>query len=133
MVSIFRASAFVNLMMAEQPALELTIHARRNQCEKCPRSVQAAKILGQPESRKCFTCKWLPRMDSNHDKVIQSRFVRLRKRARVFAALGKGADTSNVSHCISIPGCRAGQNGWISSMQQEQPRPYAVEGIAAIP
>jgi hypothetical protein len=28
-------------------------------------------------------------MDSNHDKVIQSRFVRLRKRARVFAALGK--------------------------------------------
>jgi hypothetical protein len=29
-------------------------------------------------------------MDSNHDKVIQSRFVRLRKRARVFAVLGKG-------------------------------------------
>jgi hypothetical protein len=30
-------------------------------------------------------------MDSNHDKVIQSRFVRLRKRARVFAVLGKGS------------------------------------------
>jgi hypothetical protein len=39
---------------------------------------------------KSLTVNWLPRMDSNHDKVIQSRFVRLRKRARVFAVLGKG-------------------------------------------
>ena len=59
-------------MTDEQPASELTIHARRNQCEKCPRSVQAAKILGHPKSRNCFMRNNLPRMDSNHDKVIQS-------------------------------------------------------------
>jgi len=72
-------------------------------------------------------------MDSNHDKVIQSRFVRLRKRARVFAALGKGPTRVTFHTGRSIQGYRAGQNGRISSMQQEQPRPYAVEGIAAIP
>ena len=39
--------------------------------EKCPRSVQATKIEFERESYKCFVINWLPRMDSNHDKVIQ--------------------------------------------------------------
>jgi hypothetical protein len=72
-------------------------------------------------------------MDSNHDKVIQSRLVRVRKRARVFAVLRKGPTRATFHTVDRFRGYRAGQNGRISSMQQEQPRPYAAEGIAAIP
>ena len=71
LVSIFREVTLCDLMTAERTAWELTVHARRNQCEKCP----SCEISGQLESRKCFTFNWLPRMDSNHDKVIQSSFT----------------------------------------------------------
>jgi hypothetical protein len=54
------------------------------------KSVQASILSANRILRKRFSINKLPRMDSNHDKVIQSRFVRLRKRPRVFAALGKG-------------------------------------------
>ena len=54
------------------------------------KSVQAGDFRLGLCVRKYLAFSNLPRMDSNHDKVIQSRFVRLRKRPRVFAALGKG-------------------------------------------
>src|SRR5260370_38007495 len=54
------------------------------------KSVQAGDFRLGLCVRKYLTFSNLPRMDSNHDKVIQSRFVRLRRRPRVFAALGKG-------------------------------------------
>src|SRR5260221_12131182 len=54
------------------------------------KSVQAGDFRLGLCVRKYLAFSNLPRMDSNHDKVIQSRFVRLRKRPRVFAALGNG-------------------------------------------
>ena len=45
---------------------------RQTVFQKCPRSVQASKALIRHKSRKFLMSKWLPRMDSNHDKVIQS-------------------------------------------------------------
>jgi hypothetical protein len=45
---------------------------RQTVFEKCPRSVQASKTLIRHNLRKFLMSKRLPRMDSNHDKVIQS-------------------------------------------------------------
>src|ERR1700731_3392458 len=64
-------------------------------------------------------------------------------RWRLVRSESPDTDALSISHCRSIPTCRAGQNGRIYSMQQdfryhrskvtqEQPRAYAVEGIAAI-
>jgi len=38
------------------------------------KSVQARKALIRHNLRKLLMSNWLPRMDSNHDKVIQSFF-----------------------------------------------------------
>ena len=52
-------------------------------------------------------------MDSNHDKVIQIVLFGYGNGPHIRCAW-KGSDTSNISHCRSIPSCRAGQNGRIS-------------------
>ena len=48
--------------------------------KECPRSVRATILYNLSLRRNPLCMNKLPRMDSNHDKVIQSRFVRLQKR-----------------------------------------------------
>jgi hypothetical protein len=107
------------------------------------KSVQAAQSATRKTRHKSLTINNLPRMDSNHDKVIQSRFVRLRKRPRVFAALGNGPIRATFHTVVRFRVVELARTGGYTQMQQdfryhrskftqEQPRPYAVEGIAAI-
>ena len=45
--------------------------------KECPRSVQATILYNLSLRRNPLCMNKLPRMDSNHDKVIHSRFIQL--------------------------------------------------------